>query len=237
MSITYDGTGDYIAVPNISALGFGTGSFGMAFWCYSTSTATQDIFNKNRATATATTAGYGFTISSTASVGFSAHLGDGTNYARINTGTNSNRAGSVWFHAVVNYDRSGNNCYIYFNDSLVNSGSTSAVTGSVSNTTQMCIASNSTPGRYFVGSLTDFCIVNRLITSVERTLLYKSRIKRMPIVLFGSSLVGYYPMDYTANAATVSTTTGAMLDLSASVNHSTCKGNPVGLAENILTYN
>ena len=230
MALNFDVTNDYISVPNSTSINFGTGSFGIAFWMYSIATTTQDIINKNRATATSTTTGYGFTISSVAATGYSFHMGNGTTYNRIDTGADASRGGSIWTHVLINVDRSTNHCIIYLNGTLKVDGALT-LTGSTTSTTQMCLGANYSPSRYFSGYLSEVVFMNRIFTSEEiaKLSMGTATIKYYPLILSPNA---YWPLDEWGSGV-VSSGIGTVRDWSSNANNGTPNGAQTGVTEYI----
>ena len=127
-SLKFDGTGDYLTVPNSPAYAFGTGDFTIECWFYIAGNSPQNASNIRNASlvgATATSGtfqGYGFGIlGNTTTTGtallFENYDGFGNVYTVTYTATITQ---STWHHVAL--VRSGTTTRIYFNGTDVASG-------------------------------------------------------------------------------------------------------------------
>jgi hypothetical protein len=160
----YNGSTSYANILNSASLNFGTGSFSYLFWFRSElGSATQDILDKKNGTATANTAGYKVTMSSTPSTGFSAALGNSTSYVRLDSGTDPSYGGNVWTMYTVVVDRTQQTMFAYINGALKVSKAIPGGFGSVSNDRNLTLgrdASQPSLGRYYKGGLDEVRILS-----------------------------------------------------------------------------
>jgi Concanavalin A-like lectin/glucanases superfamily len=105
-SMYFDGTGDYLAVPNSSLFDFGSSDWTIEFWLYRTATATQTLITKRTSNAVAGIPNIFANTSNKIVVECSGQT------TLTPTGTISN---NVWTHvAIVRYGSGSNNIKIYF---------------------------------------------------------------------------------------------------------------------------
>jgi hypothetical protein len=132
-SMYFDGTGDYLSMPNNDLVRLGGGDFTIEFWANTTSFGAQTytpicgIWDTN--VPTASIASYYVSLNAyntTYKLGFSYFVSSATDVA---FGTATNSTGSWDHYAVV---RSGNLLYGFKNGTLLNSGGT-AITGTIAN--------------------------------------------------------------------------------------------------------
>jgi hypothetical protein len=132
-SMAFDGTGDYLSMPNNDLVRLGGGDFTIEFWANTTSFGAQTytpicgIWDTN--VPTASIASYYVSLNAyntTYKLGFSYFVSSATDVA---FGTATNSTGSWDHYAVV---RSGNLLYGFKNGTLLNSGGT-AITGTIAN--------------------------------------------------------------------------------------------------------
>jgi hypothetical protein len=131
--MAFDGTGDYLSMPNNDLVRLGGGDFTIEFWANTTSFGAQTytpicgIWDTN--VPTASIASYYVSLNAyntTYKLGFSYFVSSATDVA---FGTATNSTGSWDHYAVV---RSGNLLYGFKNGTLLNSGGT-AITGTIAN--------------------------------------------------------------------------------------------------------
>lgn len=115
-----------------------------------------------------------------------------------------------------------------------------AIAGSIDTPAQnVFIGSYNHLAGYYTGLINEVSIWDVALTIDEIALLYKSRIKRMPLQIQPSSLKGYWPMDDGAHG--ISADGDIVRDLSGNGNNGTGDdgGNNTGLtwqAESVLSY-
>jgi len=141
---------------------------------------------------------------------------------------------NAWQHVCVTWDGSttASNVHFYINGTECSYSTTTdgdTLTDNSGATTY--IGNRSDAARTIDGSLSDFAIWGEVLTSDRITLLANSRIKGMPYQ-FASNLLRYYPMNETTDGANATT----VLDRSSVKVNGTPSNNPVGLAENYLSY-
>jgi hypothetical protein len=132
-SMAFDGTGDYLSMPNNDLVRLGGGDFTIEFWANTTSFGAQTytpicgIWDTNVPTASIASYYVGINaFNTTYKLGFSYFVSSVTDVA---FGTATNSTGSWDHYAVV---RSGNLLYGFKNGTLLNSGGT-AITGTIAN--------------------------------------------------------------------------------------------------------
>lgn len=149
----------YSVIKDNSTLNFGTNSFSYSFWFNTTKTATtQDILDKKGGTATATSTGYKMVISSSGTTGFSAAIGDGTNYKRLDSGTDSAWNGNVWTMFTVVVNRTSQLMLMYING-VHKTNITVSTVGSVNNALNLRLGNDTTSlARGYFGGLDEIRI-------------------------------------------------------------------------------
>jgi hypothetical protein len=151
----YNGASSYSNITDSTSLNFGTNSFSYMFWLKSAYTNTLDVLDKKGGTASATTCGYKFTISSSSTSGYSVALGDNALHAvRLDTGSDPTWGSNSWTMITVVVNRTQQRMFAYINGAYKANASISTVTGSVTNTLNLTLGKDvSGLGRYYNGAL------------------------------------------------------------------------------------
>jgi len=161
----FDGSNDYISIPDHADLDFGTGSFSYSFWFKSSATGTQYVFDKKGGSLSETNAGYKMGISSVQATGFSVALGDGTTNVRINTGDHASRGGNIWAMFTVVVDRTAQEMRAYINGDLEATGVISGI-GDTSSDYDLILGSRpDMSGNYFSGVLDEARIIGSSLSA------------------------------------------------------------------------
>lgn len=168
---TFDGVNEDINIGDASSLDFGTNDFSISAWIKCTNNAlSKSIFTKISGV-TASDTGYGIFILST-----------GELFGRICDGTTT--VGSTidgysledqcWHHVVVTFDRDGNMVRYVDGASYGSATSISTVSGSVSNTLNALIGNRDVSSSYYVGSIADVIVYNKVLSSTEVSQIYNN---------------------------------------------------------------
>lgn len=121
-SLFFDGSGDYLEVPNDTGFSFGTGDYAIEFWAYRTSTKADCVVVHNT---TNSSAAGGWWVNFAGDT-FQVYCAGSPVISVANAGT----AGSVWhFWRLV---RASGTVYVFKNDSLIGSAASSHAMNSVS---------------------------------------------------------------------------------------------------------
>jgi hypothetical protein len=174
-ALMFDGTDDYVSIPDIDALSFGNGttdtSFSIETWVNPTTLAGTGAGNwivNKRGGSTKEEYQIDFWEGKFGMALFS--QGSNTNYFSVTT--NSSFIAGQWYHLVATYDgsRSPSGIKIYANGVL--QGTTSSITGSyvaMSNTTQDVVIGKAgwSSGQYFKGIIDSTRIYSRALTPSE----------------------------------------------------------------------
>lgn len=144
-SAYFDGTGDYLTVPNNAVLNLGSSNFTMEAWIYLTAVgARATIIGKLSSGGSATDSSYGFEVN--ASNKLYGYVSNGTAYAGA-TGATSLVA-NVWYHAA--FVRNGNTFTVYLNG--VSDGTTTITTAVNTSTASVGVGRpGDYNGYYFTG--------------------------------------------------------------------------------------
>jgi len=164
----FNGTSDFVRVPNAAQHNFGTGDFSMDLWVRSTaSTGLQVMLDKRD-----TTGG---------SRGFSLFLGNGTLGFQLGDGagfTNYPRAGffadGLWHHVAVTVDRDQATGLVMYVDGIGVTHDPTSHPGSVSSNADLWIGSRDPNfGQIlFAGDLDEIELFNRVLTQAEVAALF-----------------------------------------------------------------
>jgi Concanavalin A-like lectin/glucanases superfamily len=161
----------YLSHADAAPFQMGTGDFSYALWIKFTATGTHAVLDYGQA---GNTAGYATDAVDFGSgaVGFQIALSDGSraNYPFINT-THHNFNDGNWHLLVVTCSRSGN-MVAYVDNVVEGSVSTSTATGSVNSTHGFALGADYFGTYLFDGSLDEFGLWNRVLTSTEITHLW-----------------------------------------------------------------
>jgi len=102
----FDGNGDYLTVPDASALDFGTGNFTMEAWVYATSLA-NNPFLMHKSTGNGSNTGWFFEIGPGA-----VYFGPGTSSGTFATFSSSAISTNNWFHIAVTRVSTTIQCFV-----------------------------------------------------------------------------------------------------------------------------
>jgi hypothetical protein len=102
----FDGSGDYLTVPDNAALDFGTGNFTMEAWVYATSLANSP-FLMHKSTGNGTNTGWFIELDAG-----NAYFGPGTTGATFATFTSSAISTNNWFHIAVTRVSTTLQCFV-----------------------------------------------------------------------------------------------------------------------------
>ena len=150
-SAGFDGTGDYLSVPDSAALEPGAGDFCIEFWAYATTiTGTSTLLTKR-----ATASGFGpyliQRVGSSIQISLSSN---GTSWDILSANTVGAAIGvNTWFRVALY--RSGNNFYAAMNSSSTGSLIVNSTSALVNNTSAIYIGGDSNTNSFFgnIGSL------------------------------------------------------------------------------------
>ena len=145
----FDGSGDYLQIADSSAFTFGSGDFTVEFWIYSSNTSLTLMIGQNDGNATSSSFDVRYNGTTITGNIFSS----GTTYAVAQS-----MSKNAWHHVAL--VRNGTSLRIYVDG--VSTSSTSVSTVSVndsSNVLRIGASSETTPGYYFNGYMTDARIV------------------------------------------------------------------------------
>lgn len=161
----FNGTSDYIIVPDHDDWDFVGKDFTVAFWFKTTMTGTGFFINHRKKG--------NFN-------GWDIYISQGKVYARISKGTNTVTAWTsssyntgVWYFCTVEYDRDGT-FKIYINTSQVVLSDPIMQINDISNNEDLCIGSRLSQHAYFDGVMDCIMIFNKLLSFDERAYLYNN---------------------------------------------------------------
>ena len=167
-NLTFNGSSNWITVPNTTTLNIGTGGHTESVWVKLNSTANQRITIKRFGSY-----GYGYSLYVSSSI-FGYEILTPSTYIIMNgpaviTGT--------WYHVVVSIDRSLTS-KMYVNGVLVATADYSSFTGlDITNTYPLTIGAvdpNISPGAYLNGTLSTVMLYNRALSQSEALQIYNS---------------------------------------------------------------
>ena len=161
-SFAFDGTNDYVHIPDNSSLDFGTSDFSISGWVKTTD-ASAKILNKW----VAGTGGYFVYVSSDGK--FRARIDDGgltdnTDYV-VNSATTAINDGQ-WHHFAVVFDRS-TDMRIYTDGVLETTDTNIPSVGNIDTSLDCFIGCNDTQGEDFAGNISDIAIFNKALSAAE----------------------------------------------------------------------
>ena len=148
------------------------------------------------------------------------------------------QSAGTWYHTAGTYD--GENLRIYLDGVLKNTNTTPS--GNLDqDTAVMSIGALADRSQPFEGDITDCAEWNTDLTGPEIALLASSRVKRMPLQIQPSALVGYWSLDQVAEGVEADALGAIFLDLSGNGHDGDADngGNNTGMTgtpERILTY-
>lgn len=172
-SIDFDGTNDFVRVPDSAALQFGTGSFTASAWIYPVSAVDGRIINTRGRGLGGQYSGYQFrTGESGSNWGFSGcAIDDASGSIKSYTGSYVYPKNS-WYYVNMVYNTQ-NDLKLYVNGSLDGTLTVGAY-GSISNSLPTAIGTSvafngveGTYGQYFGGNISNVSLHNRALTSTE----------------------------------------------------------------------
>lgn len=144
---------------------------------------------------------------------------------------------NTWTHVVVTHDGSSTaaNAHIYINgtETTYITQSNGATPGDNSAQT-LTIGNNVATTRTFDGRIEELAVYSSVLGAQDRLNLY-SRVKRTPLQVSPSTLVGYWALDECSDAASCATAS-MFRDLSTGANHCSPSNNPTGKAGEVLSY-
>ena len=136
-ALDFNGSTDYVEVPNSASLNIGTDDFTYCFWIYIATAQTQRIIDKRNTR--------GFTFYLDSSNVLRVELSDGTDNAAFILGTLTS---SVWQRVVISADRDGN-AICYINDVPQTPVDISSKSGDLTDTTSLFIGADAPNGVAF----------------------------------------------------------------------------------------
>jgi len=143
----------------------------------------------------------------------------------------------VWHHIGFSYDGTSTaaGLELYVDGiQITKSFVTETLSATILNNFNLQIgARNGLSGNAFVGSLSDACIWDDIVSAGGFAQIYNARLKGMPLQIQLSDLLGYWPLDDHPNGINVNTLT--FKDLSGNGNNGTGVGG-VAEAESMLSY-
>jgi hypothetical protein len=153
----------YLSHANATAYQMGTGDFSFAFWVKFTISIEVAVLDYG---ITGSSSGYFVDTVNKAGgqAGFQFGISDGTHNISPETAHSWNNGN--WHLVVVTCSRSGN-MVIYVDNVSDGSASTSTVTGSVNSANGFALGANFAGGSLFDGSIDEFGLWNRVLTSTE----------------------------------------------------------------------
>ncbi len=167
-SLALDGTDDNATIPNSTLHNVGTGDFTLVAWIKGNSMANSDvIFAKTDGGACSSAYGFHFAVfdSLYPTLHFCSTTGS---HAKIQ-GTQS-LANGQWYHLVISVDRdNSSNTKVYVNGSPVATtvANLDSHTGSITNTVDLAIGSESDGGFYWDGQIDDVRIYNYALSPTQ----------------------------------------------------------------------
>ena len=161
-ALEFDGSTDYVEVPNSTSLNVGTDDFTYCFWVYIGSAKAQRIIDKRNTK--------GFTFYLDASNVLRLELNDGTGFAAFILGT---LTPSVWQRVVVSADRNGN-AICYINGVAQTPVDISSKSGDLTDITSLFIGADAPSGEtlFFDGFITDIQWYNTILSQSDVTYDY-----------------------------------------------------------------
>jgi hypothetical protein len=150
----FDGTGDYLTVPNAVAVQLGSSDFTIESWVYTTGSATVQTISAKE---TGVIAAYFLSLNSTNKIIFNLSS-DNSSYALALTGTTS-LSNNIWYHVAVVRSGSGtNNIKVYINGALEMQGTFSGTIFNDTSSVSISYRHSITP-YYFFGYISNFRMV------------------------------------------------------------------------------
>lgn len=175
-AVSFDGTDDYINVPDPSSgvLDFGTNNFSVSIWFKTASTTAKRLMNKINATPTGWLFDVNTTTGGTDSAG-GLRFGIGDSGVIVDYAVPLSLNDNSWHLATATVDRGSTpTLKIYADGIVVGSTSLSSVTGSISNAEPIALGVvPSVTGNYYNGQLDEARIYNRALSSDEVARLYR----------------------------------------------------------------
>lgn len=187
-ALEFDGSTEYVEVPNSTSLNVGTDDFTYCFWVYIGSAKAQRIIDKRNTK--------GFTFYLDASNVLRLELNDGTGFAAFILGT---LTPSVWQRVVVSADRNGN-AICYINGVAQTPVDISSKSGDLTDITSLFIGADAPSGEtlFFDGFITDIQWYNTILSQLDVTYDYanpnKLAIDNPSTSLSVTNLKGYWAL-------------------------------------------
>lgn len=172
-SMSFDGSNDYVDLGNSSIFNPEDGDFTISAWIKSNNTGDYNaiVIKSNGGTPLTTDYGYYFYTTLTDNLSFTTR---GSNSATYIITSTMDVIDDTWHHVSVVLDVSTASGKLYIDGSLADvgeSGTLSSV-GTISNTLNVLIGSESDGGNYFYGNIKDVRIYNRVLSTDEIQSLY-----------------------------------------------------------------
>jgi hypothetical protein len=163
-ALDFNGSTDYVEVPNSASLNIGTDDFTYCFWIYIATAQTQRIIDKRDTR--------GFTFYLDLSNVLRVELSDGTDNAAFILGTLTS---SVWQRVVISADRDGN-AICYINDVPQTPVDISSKSGDLTDTTSLFIGADAPNGVAFKfdGFITDIQWYDTILSQADATFDYNN---------------------------------------------------------------
>jgi gliding motility-associated-like protein len=162
--VTFNGVNQFVNIPHVADLDFGTTDFSVEFWFEPSSSPTGPVLLFSKIS----TSGVGYTIGYNAGL-LSVVLNDGVNPPVIVIG--STPLNSNWQHCAVTFDRAGD-CRIYL-DGIQDAITPIAVVGSIANTDPIGVGGPAVNGGgqavFFDGKMDEIRVWSRVLAASEIT--------------------------------------------------------------------
>jgi len=194
----FDGVNEYITMGDPATLDMGTNSFSISIWGRTNATAANYAWVSKQIGILAANTGYSI-VNNTSPQIIVARITDG-----VATATASS-SGSLFtenfYHVLVTFDRVNHEIKIYINGVQSGStGSSAAVTGSISNAVSFRIGGRETSDLPMAGSLADPIIFNKALSQAEVTAVYNNHQPRKEETKeLRSSIISYWRAYNSAN--------------------------------------
>ena len=169
-----NGSTSYVNVPDSSSLDMGTSDLAISLFIKPLSAMSNDtlVWKRNNASG----ANVGYTLAFLSSTSIRGELNDGGTRNGFKDYTISALSVGVWYHILINFDRSGNQ-ELFINKVSQGTGSISANTSSISNAIDLTIGALTTGASKanYANMVVDLVgVYNHLLDSTDRDDLYNS---------------------------------------------------------------
>ncbi len=196
-AVSFDGSNDYVTVPNSSSLALGTGDFNVSMWLKTTTSASSFLLNKyingeGQFAILINFAGYG---GSGGKVTFYTYKSGSEVYRPSSIAVND----GLWHH--LSFVRTGTTLNIYIDGVLSNGTQTGSTALDVTSTGALGIGYNGydspDDSGYTNGTLDDIRIYSRALSTTEISNLYNrsNKITKVKSGVPNSRLVGYWSFE------------------------------------------